>query len=574
MRKNRYSMLDTRYSMSKNRCSILESGNYFFLFIQYPEARIEQPATSNQQPATSNQQPVSSIMNTTPKTYQLSQHEYERFQTLILQRTGILFGSRRRNALSRGVLKMAANCDHGDLKEYFYLLQQNSTQSLIWDDLIAELTVGETYFLRDKAQIDVLRHHIMPELISRHHHDRRLRIWSAGCATGEEPYSLAILLFELLPDIDNWNIYILGTDINTHVIHKAAQGRFREWSFRQTDPSLRMRYFRARGDEFILRPHLRRMVNFGYLNLREDCYPSLSTNTNAFDLILCRNVAIYHSEAVVRAVVQRFYGCLMPGGWLMVGAAETSIPVYGRFAARNFSGITVFQKVSTDFPEPGHPVYPRLIEPYPAGKVGPPQRPAIPPAVPEPDLPPFKMDSLVVPPPAEPSFAVRAPAPDTAEKLHQTGLEHLAGHRYEEALASFQSSIALNPDFMPALFQTARVHANMGRLLEARTGCRQVLEKDPLFVEAHYTLALIEQEAGDAAAAIDRLKKVLFLNPDFILGRFNLSILLSQNRQGTKADRHRRQAIRLASSIAPETVLPGSDDLTAGQMLTMAKAMK
>jgi len=509
-------------------------------------------------------------MNTTSKTYQLSQPDYERFQTLILQRTGIIFGSRRRNALSRGVLKMAANCDHGDLKEYFYLLQQNSTESLIWDDLIAELTVGETYFLRDKAQIDVLRHHIMPELISRHRHDRRLRIWSAGCATGEEPYSLAILLSELLMDIDKWNIYILGTDINKQVIRKAGQGKFRDWSFRQTDPLFRTRYFRVNEDQFILDPRIRKLVNFGYLNLGEDCYPSLSTNTNAMDLILCRNVAIYQSEAVVRAVARRFYGCLMPGGWLMVGAAETSIPVYGRFAARSFSGISVFQKVTADFPEPVHPVHQRVIEPLPAGKVGPPQWPAIPPSVSGPDSPPFMMDSRVVPPPADSP----KPAPDTAEDLYKTGLERSAEHRYEEAMSCFQSCIALNPDFTPAFFQMARMSANMGKLTEARSWGEQTLEKDRLHVEAHYTLALIEQEAGDAAAAVDRLKKTLFLKSNFILGHFNLSILLSQNRQGTKADRHRRQAIRLASSITPETVLPGSDDLTAGQMLTMARAMK
>ena len=264
---------------------------------------------------------------------QLNDVDFERFHDLILARTGMMFGQRRRDALARGVLEAAQRTGCKNEGEYYCLLLQARTDSELWDALIGAITVGETYFFRDPAQFAALRQHILPDLIARHRDDRRLRIWSAGCASGEEPYSIALLLHELLPDIAHWNVFILATDINKRALQKAREGRYREWSFRATDPAIRQRYFTQRGDDYELAPQGREMVTFAYLNLAEDAYLSLAINTNALDLILCRNVAIYLPEIVILEMAGRFYRCLVPEGWLMVGAAETS----SQFAPRNSS---------------------------------------------------------------------------------------------------------------------------------------------------------------------------------------------------------------------------------------------
>ncbi len=283
---------------------------------------------------------------------ELGNQDYERFRDLIGARTGMLFGSRRRDALVRGVAEAVGRAGCETPGEYYYLLHRAQVDSQLWEDLIGVITVGETYFFRNPAHFDALRQHILPDLLVRHRDDRRLRIWSAGCATGEEPYSVAMLLRQLLPDIDRWNILILGTDINKQALRRAGTRRYSEGSLRSTDPAIRQRYFTPHGgpfDEagpqpFELCPQVGEMVTFSYLNLVEDSYPSLVTNTNAMDLILCRNVAIYLPQAVIRKLIARFHRCLLPGGWLIVGAAETGSIDCNRLEVRNLSRAIVHQK--------------------------------------------------------------------------------------------------------------------------------------------------------------------------------------------------------------------------------------
>ena len=478
--------------------------------------------------------------------------EVECFQDLIQKRTGLFFGPRRQDALARGVLAAARQTGCDDLEEYYRLLKAAKTGSKLWDNLIGAITVGETYFFRNPPHFNALRQHILPQLIASHSDDRRLRIWSAGCATGEEPYSIAILLRQLLPDIARWNILILGTDINKQALERAREGRYRPWSFRQTDPAIQERYFTRKNGLFEIRPEVREMVTFAYLNLVEDVYPSLATNTNAMDLILCRNVAIYFPEAVMREIAGRFYRCLLPGGWLIVGASETNAAVYSQFVVRDLDGAIVYQKTKgreeakrqvrkgwEARKAPSLPVIPSRRRPLPGA------------SRPEP-APPRE-----VKPPTE---------------LYQEALSLLEQGRDEEAEHRLRACLESNPDFAPAHYQMARLLANRGELEEARSWCQQVIERDPLLVEARYTLALIYQETGALDKAIAQLKKVLYLDPDFILAHFSLANLYQQMGQAEQAARHRTQALRLAARMSPEAPVPGADGLTVGHLLTMIKA--
>ena len=537
----------------------------------------------------------------------LSDHNYELFRDLILARTGMLFGPRQRDALTRGMLAAAERADCENLGEYHHLLQEARTDSDLWDDLIGAITVGETYFFRNPSHFDALRQHILPPLIACHQDDRRLRIWSAGCSTGEEAYSVAILLRQILPDIADWNVFILATDINKRALQQAREGRYREWSFRQTAPAIRRRYFtprdgnhaqdrpfggaqacteHSRSDKlFDLSPQVREMVTFAYLNLAEDAYPSLATNTNAMDLILCRNVAIYLPEAVTRKMAERFHRCLVTDGWLIVGASETNSMVYGQFAARNCSGATLYQKArrredtETWGGRAPHPrVAPSLPLPIPL-----PPPPSVRPSVPSTECIPRPVPSETRPEPLLRTGMAEGEAEGPGEGLAQDQQAHAAdpyqeglalmrqGH-YEEAMTHFLDCMVDDPGFAPAYYQMARVHANRGRLEEARSWCQQAIEQDPLLTEAHYILALIHQEEGALDEAIARLKKALYLDSDFVLARFGLANLYQQAGRQDEATLHRAQAIRLAAKMPPDDVVPGSDDLTAGRLLTMVRA--
>ena len=157
------------------------------------------------------------------------------------------------------------------------------------------LTIGETYFFRVEPDFNALENHILPELIHlRKDTGKYLRIWSAASSTGEEPYSLAILVRKLIPDIKDWNITILATDINTRSLAKAEKGIYGNWSFRNNPEWLKKIYFTPLLDErYQINRNIKDMVSFFYLNLARDTYPSLLNNTNGMDIIFCRNVLMY-----------------------------------------------------------------------------------------------------------------------------------------------------------------------------------------------------------------------------------------------------------------------------------------
>lgn len=471
-----------------------------------------------------------------PPGAELDDETYDLFRSLVLERTGILFGPMRRNELSRGVLAAAARACPADLVEYASRLGTARTDSSLWDDLIAEISIGESYFFRDEAQMAVLRQQILPALIARHRGDRTLRIWCAGCSTGEEPYSLAMILPELLhnKEIESWNLLILATDINRRALEKAAEGSYRDWSFRATDPRVRDRFFVAKGACFELRPEIRRMVTFGYLNLASGAYPSLVTQTVALDLILWRNVAIYLPEQVVRSVVPRLHDCLVPGGYLMVAAAEADTVTYERFATLSFAGATLYQKSPT---EPAQQEAARLAQPEPER---PPIRPAPHPVV-----------------PVDP------------QKQYRKGLEWLHEGKLDEAVEAFGSCVASQPAFAPAHHALARIQANRGDLGEARKRCERAIQCDPRLPEAHYTLALICVEEGGPGEAVTCLKKTLYLEPGFALAHFSLATLLARAGHSAAAGRHRREALRIAAALPPDELVTGSDDLSGGELRAM-----
>ncbi len=160
---------------------------------------------------------------------------------------------------------------------------------------------------------EALEDRILPELIrSRSVGNRRLRIWSAGCATGEEPYSIAIALRRALPVPEDWRITILATDINPHILRKASAGVYGEWSFRNAPPWLKGTWFRPKKDgKLEILPEIRKMVSFAYLNLAEDIFPSPVNNTNAMDLIFCRNVLMYFAAERAQEIGESLRGCLL-----------------------------------------------------------------------------------------------------------------------------------------------------------------------------------------------------------------------------------------------------------------------
>ncbi len=202
---------------------------------------------------------------------------------------------------------------------------------------------SETYFFRDHGQFDLLRFNLLPELIERRQNLKSLRLWSAGCASGEEAYSLAILIDMLLPARDDWNIFLFASDIDPSSLAKAKQARYRSWSFRQFPPDLQKRYFRQDGPEWILHDNIRTMVRFGQVDLVRDAFPN--GELKELDLILCRNVFIYFETSMVQSAAQKLTESLRVGGYFMTAHAELSGLHFKKLRTRVFPESIVYQRL-------------------------------------------------------------------------------------------------------------------------------------------------------------------------------------------------------------------------------------
>ncbi len=467
--------------------------------------------------------------------------DYLRFSRLLQERFGLFFSESRRSELETAILHAFAASSAADLNEYYALLTEQPDGGLEMERLVNAVTVNETYFFRDAAQFDALATAVLPELIERRRMLRTLRIWSAGCSNGEEPYSIAMLLRDTLPDVDEWSITILGTDVNTAALDRARQGLFGDWAFREPRArEMRPRYFRRIGARWELSPDVRRMVTFNRLNLAGTGYPSYNTNTMFMDLILCRNVTIYFNEEVTLGVVERFYDALTDGGWLVVGHSELSLNVYRRFEVRNFPNTVLYQRNGQPRPQPAAPLWPSPA-PEPSVSIVSPL-PVVPPAP-------------IVPPPVLPE----ANPLEQARELMEFG-------RSEEArnlLLTLVKSQSADSEVYILLGQAC---ANLGDLDAAEKWCREALRRNKLALEAYYTLALVQQHQGKVPEAIESLKKVVYIDRNDVLGHFNLARLYYQQGQFPAALKALDNAHRLLEAQQDEAIIPRSGGVTVKRL--------
>jgi chemotaxis protein methyltransferase CheR len=219
-----------------------------------------------------------------------------------------------------------------------YLTDSSTIANEEWKILIKSLNITETYFFRDSGQIEILEKNLLPAIIEKNKQYRRLRIWSAGCSTGEEPYTISILLSEIIPNISEWDIRILATDINGDSINFATVGEYLEWSFRGVPEDRIQRHFTKKKNIYKINDSLKRNVQFIENNLLSTLY------FNEFDLILCRNVFIYFDDHSKKIIIDKFEKALVDNGYLLIGHSEATHLIPNTFQSIQFQRSFVYQK--------------------------------------------------------------------------------------------------------------------------------------------------------------------------------------------------------------------------------------
>jgi chemotaxis protein methyltransferase CheR len=473
----------------------------------------------------------------------------ERYSEFLATRIGLHYPEGRWRDLERATRHAAKDLGFDDARSCVEQLLSRPVSRAQVEILASHLTVGETYFFRDRAVFDALERRVLPELIrSRQAGARRLRVWSAGCCTGEEAYSIAILLARLIPDPQAWNILILATDINPHFLRKASRGLYTDWSFRDAPAGVKESFFKRTKEGIAIAARVKAMVTFEYHNLAEDACPSLQTNTNAMDIIFCRNVLMYFKPDRGGQLVGRLASSLLEGGWLFVSAVDMPRVLLPHLAEVKFPGAIAYRKETM----------------VPVAERRPPMVASLSANSEQPAREGHQRASGVAVAAAAQFRA--APEHQAQPTPYQEASELYRQGRYVEAAERLQGTLDLSPGDSSVMGLLARIYANQGRFAEAEQWCGKAVAADKLNPQWCYLLATILQEQGRLEAAVAALKRALYLEPAHAMAHFALASVTRKQGKLEDSERHLRNAQSILTRFAPEEVLPESEGITVGRL--------
>lgn len=448
------------------------------------------------------------------------------FTRLILNRVGIVLPEK--NACLAKTITDACELFHCSAQEYLRRLSVCTIDSAEIEHLISAITVGETYFFRDEQQIRLLTHTLLPRLIKqkREQANLSLRMWSAGCSSGEEIYTIAMLLDQLLPDLNHWSIHLLGTDINTCSLRQARSAQFSKWSMRTIPEYYKNKYFIEDNGHYILDPKIAQMVDFQYLNLNDNTYPSILNGTNAQDLILCRNVFIYFSNATIAKMMKKISASLVHEGVILLGASDPICIEDTDLILHHHQGLFLSRKKSSDQTEKNF-----FIK---------------------------KQVHLELPPIIK---ITEARVNDLLERGNWQDLLNLL----DDA-----SSNALRPEFV--LSAKAKALASLGQLDKALACCEKNLALDVINKQTHFLYALILIELDQLRDAESALRKALFLDYQFVEAHYQLGLLLFKKNQIEAGLKSLNNALMVVEKNDASINVDGFPWMTYGRLAKILKA--
>ncbi|MDX1368647.1 CheR family methyltransferase [Pseudomonas sp.] len=484
------------------------------------------------------------------------------------QHLGMDFSGARGADLLRRLQLLALELQVTDLEPWLQQLAFADWDAELVQTLIPAFSVGETYFRRDAEALDWLAvNHLGPLLARRRQAGQRsLRLWSAGCCTGEEAYSLLFLLDRLLgAERDSWTLELLASDINAAFLARAEQSLYGANAFRRNEATFRSQHFEAEGRLWRVRPAWRGRIRFIQYNLADDLH---ACPMQGADLILCRNVLMYFSPTRAASVLHRLLGCLDRDGLLLLSAVEAGIATQAGFngfwagcnyALSSSAGRAVPDAVPADFTA-CQDISPATSPSVAGGQASWPHR----------------ADSAVdvdrVWPPVK-----RADAGAPSEGLWQQAQRCLDAGDYataREALLAYLACAGLShAQQHQACLLLARIWADQQQIDEAQDWLQRALLLDPGSVMGYWLQALLAQQSGDIAAALLALQKTLYLDPGFILGYFLQARLLRVQGRGRASDKALQVCRQLLGEQDDEALVAQGDGMSCAQLLRVCEQL-
>jgi chemotaxis protein methyltransferase CheR len=460
----------------------------------------------------------------------LSSNDFGLFQELLAETCGLQIEEDRSQSLQDALLQRLQYRGYDSYQEYYNLLKFHPEGRLEIRELLDLITIGETYFFRNRAQFNVLMKFVLPEIIQRkmNTQNKCIRIWSAGCSRGDEPYSIAMAIMEVMPSLNEWRISILGTDINRNGLACAKEGIYDEKDIAHLPKEYLYKYFKVQGSTYLLHSDVRRLVQFEYHNLVKD--PLIDESMQNIDLIFCRNVTIYFNGKTTQQVIENFYNCLAEEGYLFLGHTETLWQIPNKFERVEFPQTFIYKKSVT-------PVREEAVKPFMA-------------------IPEMNIEELISTKEigTEKSLSLQEPKSELGEKP-------------KVPLSSTDDTIARDKNQILTYLTHATVLANEAKYKEATDILTKVTEADNLNVEAYYLLGVLFYKSGDLKEAESQFRKVLYVTPDSVLAYFNLGNIYLYQSQFNEAAREFRNAIRMLEKRPKDEQIRFCEDFTVEFLL-------
>ena len=282
------------------------------------------------------------------KKIEMSNHSFYALRDMIYERSGIFFPDQKKYILENRLIRRIEDSGFDDFEKYIYFLRHDPMRDKEFSALFNIVTTNETSFFRDINQLQVFESVVLPQRVKEAEKTgyRKLRIWSAPCSTGEEPYTLAMLLLSKFPGIQGtgWDIEIHGSDISECVLNSARRGEYNDYSIRNVPAPYLDRYFTKNGSgKYHVHPEVRGIVRLSHINLFDNLRLRIF---RGMDIVFCRNVLIYFDEPAKKRVIANIYDCLSPGGYLFIGHAESLFNISRAFKLVNINNILFYQKQS------------------------------------------------------------------------------------------------------------------------------------------------------------------------------------------------------------------------------------
>lgn len=483
--------------------------------------------------------------------------DIERFRAIIEDRLGLRFDDSQVDQLGEVLADRLRVTGCRQVRLYLDRLALSAADQAELREIAARLTVAETYFFRHPDHFEAFTQTALSQRLEAQHQLRRLRILSAGCASGEEVYTLAMLVRDRIAGLPPWDVKVHGIDVNKSLIEKAIAGRYTEWSLRATPPGRRQQSFRAAGREYVVEDAVRSMVCFEARNLLDDDHEFWQPDR--FDIIFFRNVAIYFSPETTKGVIARITRSLAPGGFLFLGPSETLRGVSNAFHLRHTQDTFYYQKrlagelaaatVRQQVPGGGKQHAPATVLLSETERDGS--------WVEAIGRASAKIASLASKSKAQTLHDGRSPAAAAVSAGGSLAMawELLRGEQYDQALGALDALSAASQASADTLLLRAVVLTNAGRISQAQEVCRRVLAADELSAGAHYLMALCMEYAGDRAGAMQHDQTAVYLDPNFAMPHLHMGLLARRSGDLETARRELSQAATLLEREEASSIL-------------------